>query len=98
MSEDVIVRELSDRYLPPESADFFDEFWSQAAQRERLHARRWRRITFVAAALALSALSAAAVVAAPFGRSSTIEQRVSCSLRGQGRVTVLNLAVAPTRK
>jgi hypothetical protein len=98
MNDDILARELSDRFLPPEEPEFFDAFWSQTAQRERLRARRWRRVSLVAAALALTAVSAAAVVAAPFGSSDTIDQRVSCALRTQGGRTVVNLAVAPTRK
>jgi len=98
MSDDLLARELSDRFLPPEQPEFFDAFWSRTAQRERLRARRWRRASLVAAALAVMVASAAAVVAAPFGKSDTIDQRVSCSLRAQGSKTVVNLAVAPTRK
>jgi hypothetical protein len=98
MSDDILARELSDRFLPPEEPEFFDTFWSRTAQRERQHARRWRRVSLVAAMLALTALSAAAVVAAPFGKSDTVDQRVSCSLRTQGGKTVVNLAVAPMRK
>jgi hypothetical protein len=98
MSEDVLVRELSDRFLPPDEPDFFDTFWSRTAARERRAARRWRRVTLAASVAALTALSAAAVIAAPFGKSDTVEQRVSCSLRTQGGRTVVNLAVAPTRK
>jgi hypothetical protein len=98
MTEDILVRELSDRFLPPEDPEFFDAFWSQTAQRERLQARRWRRISLIAGMLAVTALSAAAVVAAPFGKSDTVDQRVSCALQTQGGSTVVNLAVAPTRK
>ena len=98
MIEDAFVRDVADQFLPPEDPGFFDEFWSATAQRERLHARRWRRVSLAVATLALAAISAAAVVASPFGRSSTVDQRVSCALRTQGGKTVVNLAVAPTRK
>jgi hypothetical protein len=98
MSDDVLARELSDRFLPPEPPEFFDAFWARTAAREHREARRWRRVTLAVAVVALSAVSAAAVVAAPFGKSDTVDQSVSCALRTQGKRTVINLAVAPTRK
>jgi hypothetical protein len=83
MKDDVTL--VVERLLPDERPDFFDEFWAMAEDREHRSARRWRRIALTATVAALLAVTTAVVVAAPFGRSSVVDETLTCRIQaGRG--------------
>jgi hypothetical protein len=97
MTEDLLVRAASDRLLPPEPPDFLDVFWERTAAREHLAVRRWRRATLAAAAVALAALGAAGVIAAPFGSSKVVDRTATCVTQARAGVRLVAIAASPTR-
>jgi len=97
MTDDLLVREATERLLPPESPTFFDDFWEQAAARDHLAARRWRRRSLALAAVALAAASAAGVIAAPSGTADVADASLTCETQTQGGYQVFDLGAGPAR-
>jgi len=97
MAEDTLVREASERLLPPESPDFLHTFWERTAAREHVAARRWRRATLGAGALAVAALRAAGVIAAPFGSPDVVDRTATCVTQARAGVRLVAIAASPTR-
>jgi hypothetical protein len=71
-----VLRELS---VPQEAPEFFDELRERMREHDRTHARRWRRASVAAAAVAVLAITAAAVFAATRGSGSTVDRTASCA-------------------
>jgi hypothetical protein len=82
--------EAVEHHVAPALPGFFEELWREAERRQRIAARRWRRVALVLAVAAAAATTAAGVLAssrAPL--SATIDQTWSCAtahLGGANRV------------
>jgi hypothetical protein len=77
------LRRLS---VPPERPRFFEELRGRMQEHDRASARRWRSTGMAAAAVAISAVAAASVLAAqtrdssPTGKSVVIDRTISCQV------------------
>lgn len=84
--EDETRDELRRLSVPPERPRFFDELRNRMQEHDRASARRWRLIGIAAAAIAISVVAAASVLAAqtlrssPAGKTSVIDRTVSCAV------------------
>lgn len=90
MSErDADVRALLEQFeVPAQSRTFFDELWELVQAREHARAVRWRRVSIVLACIAVAAITAAGVVAAPHG-TPAVDQTLNCRLEVQGGIPVI---------
>jgi hypothetical protein len=91
------VGSVVERLLPEESPDFFEEFWAMAEDREHRAARRWRRIALAASVVAVLALTTAVVVAAPLGRTSVVDETMTCSVGTDHGHPIFALTANPRR-
>jgi hypothetical protein len=91
------MRELAERLLREERADFFDEFWRNVQRRERAAAKRWRVAALALGSSLLVACAAGVVVASPFGRSNVADVSVDCVVQQAGRFRGIDLATIATR-
>ena len=83
------VRALLEQFqVPPQSRTFFDDLWELVQAREHARAVRWRRISLVLGGVAVAAIAAAGVLAAPRG-TPAVDQTVACTLEDQGGLPVV---------
>lgn len=93
------MRDLVERIPdPPQSPDFFEQFWRRAEVLDRAAARRWRRIAIATAALASSVAIVGVVVAATRASTTVVDTTVRCALGDRGGVPFFSVYAAPATR
>ena len=80
---------------PPRRRGFEDELWERIETRERTLARRWRSTSIVLAAIAVAAVTSAAVLATTQGSGTTVDRTFACTTQVQGGLHVFEIEAWP---
>jgi len=94
MRDERIRAALEQHDVPADSPTFFDDLWELAHAREHAALVRWRRMSVVLAVVAVAALAAASVLAAPHG-SGVVDSTMTCTLQIQGGLPVFDIGARP---
>jgi hypothetical protein len=94
MRDESIRAALEQHDVPADSPTFFDDLWELVHAREHAALVRWRRISVVLAGVAVAALAAASVLAAPHG-SGVVDSTMTCTLQIQGGLPVFDIGARP---
>ena len=87
MKRESLEERIANQLRPPETPGFFDELWQRAEADARRRAKLWRFAAIALAAIAFTAASAAAVIAARStsdvraGAAKTVDRTLVCGMK-----------------